>query len=51
MFFPMLYTLSGSKVANVKEVWRLVGELGGWDLRFERHFNYWELETMENLLI
>ena len=49
MFFPILYTLFGSKVANVKEVWRLVGELRGWDLWFERHFNDWELEMMENL--
>ena len=49
MLFPMLYTMSGSKRASVKEVWRPVGELGGWDLQFERHFNDWELETVENL--
>ena len=49
MLFPMLYTMFGSKRASVKEVWRLVGELGGWDLRFERQFNDWELETVEIL--
>ena len=49
MLFPMLYTMFGSKRASVKEVWRPVRERGGWDLRFERHFNDWELETVENL--
>ena len=29
MLFPILYTLSGSKRASVKEVWGPVGELGG----------------------
>ena len=28
MFFPMLYTLFGSKRASVKEVWRPIGQLG-----------------------
>ena len=49
MLFPMLFTMSGSKRASMKEVWRPVGELRGWDLRFERHFNDWEMETMKNL--
>ena len=49
MLFLMLYTMSGSKRASVKEVWWPIGELGGWDLRFERHFNDWELEMVENL--
>ena len=49
VLFPMLYTLASYKEAKVKEVWRLVGEQGGWDLRFERHFNDWELEKTENL--
>ena len=39
--FPPLYVLAGigSKGASVKDVWRPVGEQGGWDLHFERHFN------------
>ena len=49
MLFPMLYTMSGSKRASVKEVWRPVGELGGWDLWFEKHLIDWEMETVENL--
>ena len=49
MLFPMLYTMSNSKRASVKEVWRPVGDLGGWDLRFERHFNDWKMEMVENL--
>ena len=49
MLFPMLYTMSGSKRASVKEVWRPIEDLRGWDLRFERHFNDWEMETVENL--
>ena len=49
VLFLMLYTLSGSKGASVKEVWRPIRELGGWDLQFERHFNDWELEMVENL--
>ena len=35
MLFPMLYTMSVPKRASVKEVWRPVGELGGWDLWFK----------------
>ena len=39
VLFPMLYVLTGSKGASVKEVWRPAGEQGGWDILFERHFN------------
>ena len=49
MIFPTLYILAGSKGASMKEVWKPTGEQGGWDLLFEKHFNDWELETVENL--
>ena len=37
--FPHLYSLVGSKGAMVAKVWDALGEEGGWNPRFVRHFN------------
>ena len=42
--FPTLYAIVASKGAKVGEVWETTGDGGGWNLRFIRPFNDWELE-------
>ncbi|KAL6332308.1 hypothetical protein AAG906_004871 [Vitis piasezkii] len=42
--FPSLYALVTSKEAWVAEVWDATGEDGGWNPRFSRPFNDWEME-------
>ena len=42
--FPTLYAVAASKGDIVGEVWETIGEEGGWNLRFIRPFNDWEME-------
>ena len=48
--FPSLYALATSKEVWVVEVWDTIGEVGGWNPRFLRPFNNWELEMVERFL-
>ena len=48
--FPHLYTLAADRNAKIEDLWdQNVGE-GGWNLRFIRDFNDWEVELVEELL-
>ncbi|RVW68175.1 putative apyrase 4 [Vitis vinifera] len=48
--FSHLYILAAHRNASVEEMWdQNVGE-GGWNLRFIRDFNDWEVEMVGNLL-
>ena len=48
--FPSLYALVTSKEAWVVEVWDASGEEGGWNPRFSRPFNEWQMEMVERFL-
>ena len=48
--FPSLYALVTSKEAWVVEVWDATGEDGGWNPRFSRRFNDWEMEMVERFI-
>ena len=48
--FPTLYAVVASKGATVGEVWETTGEEGGWNLRFIRPFNDWEMEETQRLI-
>ena len=48
--FPRLYSLARLKEAKVMEVWENSEQGGGWNLCFERPFNEWEMENVENLI-
>ena len=39
--------MAGSKGAKVAELWDVIGTVVGWNFRFERHFNGWELEEAQ----
>ena len=48
--FPHLYGMAAHRNVTVEEMWdHNVGQ-GGWDLRFMRDFNDWELDMVGNLL-
>ena len=47
--FPNLYIMAGSKGACVADCWDLEGVAGGWNLRFLRSFNDWELDQVYSL--
>ena len=48
--FPHLYILAANRNAKVEDLWdQNVGE-GGWNLRFIRDFNDWEVELVGELL-
>ncbi|RVW76031.1 hypothetical protein CK203_055324 [Vitis vinifera] len=48
--FSHLYILAAHRNASVEEMWdQNVGE-GGWNLRFIRDFNDWEVEMVDDLL-
>ncbi|RVX06271.1 LINE-1 retrotransposable element ORF2 protein [Vitis vinifera] len=48
--FPHLYTLAADRNAKIEDLWdQNVGE-GGWNLRFIRDFNDWEVELVGELL-
>ena len=44
--FTALYSIANSKGAKVGEVWVSLGEGGGWNPRFGRGFNDWELDMV-----
>ncbi|RVW99798.1 putative mitochondrial protein [Vitis vinifera] len=49
--FPQLFALAVHRNATVEEVWDQNFGQGGWNLRFFRAFNDWELDLVRNLLI
>ena len=48
--FPTLYVVAASKGAKVGEVWKTTEDGGGWNKRFIRLFNDWELEEIQRLI-
>ena len=40
-------SLKGDKVVDL---WEVTGTGGGWNFRFERHFNDWELEVAQRFI-
>ena len=48
--FLSLYEVASSKGAKVAELWEVTWTGGGWNFRFERHFNDWELEEAQRFL-
>ena len=48
--FPILYVVAPSKGAKVGEVWKTTKGGVGWNLRFIRPFNDWELEETQRLI-
>ncbi|RVW70045.1 hypothetical protein CK203_059033 [Vitis vinifera] len=49
--FPLLFALAVHRNATVNEVWDSSFGQGGWNLRFCRDFNDWELDLIGELLI
>ena len=45
-----IYSLFAHRNATVEEMWEQNFGQGGWNLRFLRDFNDWELDTVGNLL-
>ncbi|KAJ9691389.1 hypothetical protein PVL29_013542 [Vitis rotundifolia] len=48
--FPQLFTLAVHRNATVNEVWDSSLGQGGWNIRFSRDFNDWELDQIRDLL-
>ena len=48
--FPHLYAMALHRNATVEEMWNQNFGQGGWNLRFLRDFNDWELDMIGNLL-
>ena len=48
--FPQLFSLAVQRNAMVNEVWDSSFGHGGWNLRFSRDFNDWELDLIGELL-
>ncbi|RVW42180.1 putative ribonuclease H protein [Vitis vinifera] len=49
--FPQLYEMAVNRNATVNEMWDHSSGSGGWNLRFHRDFNDWELDLIRGLLI
>ncbi|RVX19808.1 LINE-1 reverse transcriptase-like [Vitis vinifera] len=49
--FPQLYEMAANKNATVNEMWDHNSGPSGWNLRFHRDFNDWELDWIRGLLI
>ncbi|RVW65596.1 putative ribonuclease H protein [Vitis vinifera] len=49
--YPSLFDLAVSKDAKVADCWDSMGEVGGWNSRFLRPFNDWEVEEVESFLL
>ncbi|RVW45833.1 hypothetical protein CK203_086256 [Vitis vinifera] len=47
--YPSLFDLAVSKDAKVADCWDSMGEVGGWNPRFLRPFNDWEVEEVEEV--
>ena len=50
LIIPQLFALDVHRNATVEEVWDQNFGQGGWNLRFFRAFNDWELDLIGNLL-
>ena len=48
--FPHLFAVAAHRNATVGEMWDQNSGQGGWNLRFFRDFNYWELDLVGDLL-
>ncbi|RVW95762.1 Apoptosis inhibitor 5-like protein API5 [Vitis vinifera] len=48
--FPQLFNVAAQKSATVGDLWDQNAGQGGWNLRFMRSFNDWELTLVEELL-
>ncbi|KAJ9693692.1 hypothetical protein PVL29_009580 [Vitis rotundifolia] len=48
--FPQLFPLADQKNVTINEVWDSSFGQGGWNLRFSRDFNDWELDLIGELL-
>ena len=48
--FPSLYEVASLKGDKVTDQWEVAGTRGGWNFRFERHFNDWELEEAQRFI-
>ncbi|WKA12713.1 hypothetical protein VitviT2T_030072 [Vitis vinifera] len=48
--FPQLFNVAAQKSATVGELWDQNAGQGGWNLRFFRSFNDWELALVDELL-
>ena len=42
--------MASSKGDMATVLWKITGEGGGWNFRFERHFNDWELEEAQRFI-
>ena len=42
--------MASSKGDMVVDLWEVTGTGGGWNFRFERHFNDWELEEAQRFM-
>ena len=42
--------MASSKGAKVAELWEVTRTGGGWNFRFKRHFNDWELEEAQRFI-
>ncbi|RVX02717.1 LINE-1 reverse transcriptase-like [Vitis vinifera] len=49
--FPHLFALAANRNATVEEMWDHNSEQGGWNLRFLRNFNDWEVGMVGDLLL
>ena len=45
-----MYEVVGSKGATVADLWEISGSKGGWNFKFKRHFNDWEMEVVQNFM-
>ncbi|RVX18437.1 hypothetical protein CK203_006594 [Vitis vinifera] len=49
--FPHLFALAAHRNATVEEMWDQSSDQGGWNLRFLRNFNDWEVGMVGDLLL
>ena len=49
--FPNLFSMAAQRNVTVEETWDQNFGQGGWNLRFLRAFNDWELDSVGNLLV
>ncbi|RVW95894.1 LINE-1 reverse transcriptase-like [Vitis vinifera] len=49
-WFPQLYVVAAHRNATMGEIWDQNPSQGGWNLRFFRDFNNWELDLVGELL-
>ncbi|RVW88888.1 putative ribonuclease H protein [Vitis vinifera] len=49
--FPHLFALAANRIATVEEMWDQNSDQGGWNLRFLRNFNDWEVGMVGDLLL